>query len=306
MGQLGMLKRLAEIWPGAPFFGWAVLVWTMLAHASTAQFTFTLADSVSKWLGDNAWVGFIVGFCILAGAVFWPDIEPKIRWIGIPKSPGARLAAIESEHHQRLEALEGTVTDLVTPVMLTEQLNAVLQRALVIERANTDRIVAFGNRLSNCDSRLLTQAGCLQKIAHIGLWMDDVSTRMHEAGVCHFMLSEIRRRYPESDIGKQPLSGNWKPASNIEPKDEPTRLGLMFVAYLKRHIDLCLAMPDNPAINSGKSTQELCTYMSVPYSVDASGETCLRLLDEHQKELNSIRSAQAANFADPTLSPRIS
>src|ERR1017187_6865719 len=103
MGQWGMriLNRLSPIWPGVPSFAWLVLGWTMLAHASTAQFTYTLAGSISTWLDKNAWAGFMGGLGLLALAVFWPELKPKLAWMRLPRTPGERLAIIESEHVPR-------------------------------------------------------------------------------------------------------------------------------------------------------------------------------------------------------------
>jgi hypothetical protein len=117
----GMFKRLSALWPGIPFFGWLALVWTMLAHASTAQFSLQLAASISTWLGKNAWVGFLLGFALLALAVGWPDIADKIpEEFPFPRTPGMRLNSVERQHlslvqkqvdvDKRLDSVQSEIT----------------------------------------------------------------------------------------------------------------------------------------------------------------------------------------------------
>src|ERR1700730_7431418 len=91
-----VFKRLSPLWPGLPSFGWLVLGWTMLAHASTAQFTLSIAGHISKWLGENAWAGFVAGFALLAVTVLWPDIKKRLpdRW-ALPKTLPERMHNLE-------------------------------------------------------------------------------------------------------------------------------------------------------------------------------------------------------------------
>src|SRR5258708_1595166 len=106
-----MLKRLAPLWPSLPVFGWFFLGWTMLAHASTGTFAFSLFGYISKWLDAHAWAGFLVGLSFLAAAVFWPEIEKRLpNWLKEFRTPSTRLKAIECEHlpnlrqvHEELE-----------------------------------------------------------------------------------------------------------------------------------------------------------------------------------------------------------
>src|SRR5690348_7136061 len=102
-----MLKRLAPLFPGVSSVAYAVLVWTMLAHASTAVFTISLFGYATKWLDNHAWVGFAAGLVLLALAVVWPDVKPRcavfLERLKIPRTPGDRLNEIEKEHIPKLQ-----------------------------------------------------------------------------------------------------------------------------------------------------------------------------------------------------------
>src|ERR1019366_4506841 len=104
-----MLRRIVPFFPSPRFVGWFVLGWTMLANASTAQFSIWLLGSVSRWLGRNAWAGFIVGFGSLVLAVVWPEIKNKFPKFGfrLPRTASERLCEIESLGlDQRIRSLD--------------------------------------------------------------------------------------------------------------------------------------------------------------------------------------------------------
>jgi hypothetical protein len=160
--------------------------------------------------------------------------------------------------------------------------------------------------LRDHERRILAQAGCLQKIAALSLWMDDIAILIHQAERCHAELSEIVRRYPQSDVSRHPFSKHWGPLTGSEPTDEATRLGLMWAAYLMQHISNCYSAPSAfGRVNAGTATHQLMAHVSAWDSAGVTAQDCLLLIEKHKEELDKIRTVQAGSFADPTLSPRI-
>ena len=94
-----MLKRFIPIFPSLSFLGWFVLGWTLLAHASTATFAVSLFGQASAWLDRHAWFGLVIGLILLALAVGWPELEPRLCKVlkALPRSNGARLRFLETE-----------------------------------------------------------------------------------------------------------------------------------------------------------------------------------------------------------------
>jgi chromosome segregation ATPase len=98
----------------------------MLAHASTATFAVSVFGYMSKWLGANAWAGFVFGFSILALSIVWPEIRntPWLVRLRLPKSP----------HEQ----LRGRVDDLMSAV----------SQSLDLQKQFSEH---FGNRISTLE-----------------------------------------------------------------------------------------------------------------------------------------------------------
>ena len=110
-----MLKR--PLAPSFAIFGWFVLVWTLLSHASTAQFVWSIGGQVSKWLDAHAWAGFLFGLLLLTLAVLWPVLRPLVpEWLRIPKTVGERPNAVEGQFEDRVRPLE-----LATPMIGSKQ-----------------------------------------------------------------------------------------------------------------------------------------------------------------------------------------
>jgi hypothetical protein len=80
-----------------------------LAHASTAQFTFSLWSGLSGWLGRHSWAGFFAGLSTLPLAIAWPELKEKMPKLRLPKTLQERLLAVETAH---LPGIENTYSEL--------------------------------------------------------------------------------------------------------------------------------------------------------------------------------------------------
>jgi hypothetical protein len=99
-----VLSRRFE--PRLAIFGWFLLAWTLLAHASTAQFAWSIGGKASKWLDAHAWAGSLCGFGLLALAVIWRDLEPRLpEWLR-PRTTSERLAALEDTIETTIQPME--------------------------------------------------------------------------------------------------------------------------------------------------------------------------------------------------------
>ena len=129
--------------------------------------------------------------------------------------------------------------------------------------------------------------------------LDDTAALIHRADECYLELSEIVRRYPNSEIAKAPFSKAWRPQSNHEPPDEATRLGLEWSGKLMAHVDQRIHFPSF----DGTNTQRLIAYVLTWDFADLTAQDCLSLLKGHKEELDKDRNFRAARFADATLLP---
>lgn len=214
---------------------------------------------------------------IAVGSIILVAIWPEIQHL-FPRLP--------TTMHERVHLVETAVTDHATRLSGVEG------------RWNNSRVAEI---LPDHENRLLIQAGCLQKIALLALWMDDVALLIYGAEQCHVKLSEIKRRYPQSEVAARPFSKTWRQFTGQEPSDEATRLGMMWVTYLTRHIYDCLAIASPGKAIAGEATQRLAAFVNAWDSPDATADNCLTMISEHKEELKKNRDLQAANFADPTL-----
>jgi len=207
---------------------------------------------------------------VIIGMLLMVKATTQGRVVPVPPTPEQRLESAEA----RLNSIE------------TRWTNAKVETAL-----------------PNYATRLLIHAACLQKIALLTLWMDDIAGLIYQAEESHFALSEIVRRYPKSDIARAPFANAWRPQTGQEPNDEATRLGLIWYAHLKKHLEDCSQLsPAFGRVDSGPATQRLMSAYGTGWDAsDGTVRDCLGILRDHRDELDNIRTAQAANFADPTL-----
>ena len=120
------------------------------------------------------------------GSIIFVAIWPEIQHL-FPKLPPTM--------HDRIHLVETSAADHATRLSSVEG------------RWNNSKVAEI---LPDHEARLLVQAGCLQKIASLALWMDDVALLIHEAVQCH-------ASYPKSTT-KIRLSSFSRPAMPIAPK----------------------------------------------------------------------------------------
>jgi len=96
-----MLKNLHRFSRKLAVPGVVVLAWTVMSHASTAQFVWTVGGKLTAFLDAHSWVGFLIGFLLLVAAVFWPSIRPHL-----PSLPATAHERID-EQRDSLSSLAG-------------------------------------------------------------------------------------------------------------------------------------------------------------------------------------------------------
>jgi hypothetical protein len=252
------------------------VIWAILGEAHETTFATGLVKGTYDYLESHFWATVVLGFVWLTFVVFWPSIK-KVKWLPEFKTLHERV----HEASVQLSALAQSV--------------AVLQNSKPVER------------IPELYARTLTLAAITQQIGPAGIWMDGLSSLIYQADQCHHMFETIRKRYPNSDVAKQPFSNGWRPHTGKEPDSEAMRMGLAWSAYLGKHVRSCKDFkPTHGKILDGKSTQQVLAYVEAWNSGDVSGEKCLEILDQHRLEMEAVYIRQAANLADATLAFRTS
>jgi hypothetical protein len=218
-----MLKRIAPPLPSLPALGWLVLVWTMLAHASTGAFALSIAAWASDWLDQHAWAGFLCGFLILVIAIAWPRLQPYFpKWLTNQKTVGERLSAIE---HKGLPAIRKRLR---------------VSNAKIEKRLNTADQTFNEHKEWMADiQRVINQN--IEFIPKMNLLMTEISILISQVDTARYCLLEIGKYLPESDAAKAPFSKRWYDPS-ISP--QPHHLVIEWMLSVEKHIKGCLAFAE--------------------------------------------------------------
>ena len=184
------INRTPAILPKPASIGAGLLVWTVLAHASTAQFTGTLLRGITYYLDKHAWVGFVTGFGFLVFAIFWPDIRPHVRgiikWIA-ERTPEQRLNVVENQirHHVgkhldtevTFEKLYVEAGHSVVP-KLSERAERTEQRLSVLEDLKIDQQI---KGLKQTWSDFVTEAKRLEQLTNARLAVLENASKAFES-----------------------------------------------------------------------------------------------------------------------------
>jgi hypothetical protein len=315
-----------------------VLGWTLLAHASTAQFTADLVWPITRWLDAHAWAGFILGFALLVVAVSWSEITPYLP--RLPKTIEQRVHAIEKND---LPALEEKIVKAITNYIdiqsganklftdqasqanehITEHITQIgkIECGLMEIDGKFERLSSVAEKaageatsaLSRLDEhrpwihdlevnigRLNYAIGNIESFAAFQL---DITALITEARAAIDGLKRIDDYYPSSDAALFPFSKMWWKA-DITPT--PPQPAIEWSLIVKRHMDRCCEfaaayhMAQSDLIEA--NLQGVCASWSSQKSrIDSMG-----YLASQEALLKAVRQDHAIRFSARVLSAKAS
>jgi len=286
----------------------------MLAHASTAQFTFVLFGSVSKWLDQNAWVGFVIGFAALVLAVVWPDLKKQLPDWELPKTPHEKIQALDercTEHFKVQAELHDGVMEMNR--LLSERVADLAEdRTKAIgERSELSTRIYAVERKSNAAETALeeirpwirdlqsglrivkkTSDTTLVELASFGPYMSDISMLISDADALFGYLNQIKLQCASSEVVNAPFSRRW----HSEPaKYDP--FVIRWALLVERHVGKCCGFALSFGISQDQVVVEELTICANSWHQNESMEHSLKLLEKQREKLKGNRESYAAKFA---------
>ncbi len=280
-----MANRFLLLLPSVRSLGFAVLAWTMLAHASTGVFAFSLFHALNKWLDANAWAGFVFGSLLIALAIVWPNLKPKLPgWLKVPKTT-----------HERLRELNELLTDTCG---LQNQINEGTREAhdllsQSVHELSEDRIKAITER-SALSVRLTVVERTTRSLASVHVnalvYFGDLLRECDEAIDGFTWIRDVYS--PDGHVFSKPFS-DWRlcrPNPEVMPISDEILDGHLWARRLERHLQRSMNfLPNEDTMLLG-----LVGNWKVSTREDISGQALLTLLMQHRAFLTTSRDGYAA------------
>ncbi len=205
-----MRARFARLRSRLAIPAWIAFLWTMLAHASTAQFVTSLSGKISEYLDRKPSVGIFLAVAWLVLVIVWPEIRHHIP--RLPRTIDERLKELEgAQISVRIEALENGRRDLKNLVGQVVELQKSTQKttdeAFAASRKYQDMLdrrletaERQFSRLIDHNQALLAVREALQAIPSLTMYLLDIHKLLDEITSSIEQYSDIRDLYPTSPL----------------------------------------------------------------------------------------------------------
>ncbi len=265
---LTLLTRSIQLFPSLRSLAWLLLLWPLLAHMSTAEFSVRFLGGAYSWIGQNR---VLVAISLLILTIAWPELWPHLAKgikITIAKTPEKRLEELASQY----ELLENRVTDAESSLHKRLPLVSDLEHALVSMHGQFNVL---------CD-----------KFVYVNLFLGEINALVWEADRAVEYVEEISKYYGSSDEAKSPFSKQWWNVPDALP------MAVEWALFQKRHMVHCETFASFFGLTLSDVVDRQLNDCVITWNSSEPMHFCLSHVRSHRAKIWNLRQDYAIRFAN--------